>query len=153
MTGMRVYYLNAEYEPGKHKIMTIWSPRFGCALPEELPKTTINAPHTIIEIDEDYNRVLCHLLVNNTRVTPEMVLPDRFYVDNAGQIRDDVDNLVIINPNPQKESFKLSALYGLTQAQLETYIDTNVTTLATAKEYLKKLSAVVLWLVKYTKLD
>lgn len=53
----------------------------------------------------------------------------------------------------QKEAFKASQLYGLTQEQLATYIDNNITTLASAKEFLKKLSAVVLWLVKQTKLD
>lgn len=52
-----------------------------------------------------------------------------------------------------KEAFSLSDLYGLTQAQLETYIDNNVTNLAEAKAFLKKLSAVVLWLVKQNKLD
>lgn len=52
-----------------------------------------------------------------------------------------------------KEAYKLSRLYGLTQAQLENYIENNVTTLAQAKEFLKKLSAVVLWVVKHTKLD
>ena len=52
-----------------------------------------------------------------------------------------------------KEAFKLSQLYGLTQAQLATYIDNNITNMAEAKEYIKKLSAVVLWLVKQTKLD
>ena len=53
----------------------------------------------------------------------------------------------------QKKAFKVSQLYGLTQAQLETYIENNVTSLASAKDFLKKLSAVVLWLVKQTKLD
>jgi len=53
----------------------------------------------------------------------------------------------------QKAAFKLSQLYGLTQEQLATYIDNNVTNLAAAKEFLKKLSAVTLWLVKQTKLD
>ena len=53
----------------------------------------------------------------------------------------------------QKEAFKVSSLYGMTQSQLETYIDNNVTHLVAAKEFLKKLSAVILWLVKQTKLD
>jgi hypothetical protein len=52
-----------------------------------------------------------------------------------------------------RNAYKLSQLYGLTQAQLETYIDNNVTNLTQAKEFLKKLSAVVLWLVKQNKLD
>ena len=53
----------------------------------------------------------------------------------------------------QKAAFKLSQYYGLTQAQLETYIENNITNLARAKEFLKELSAVILWLVKQTKLD
>ena len=60
------------------------------------------------------------------------------------------DEIVRINV---RESFKLSQLYGLTQEQLATYIDSNVTNLVEAKAFLKKLSAVVLWLVKQTKLD
>lgn len=63
------------------------------------------------------------------------------------------DKLITIVKNPNKEAYKLSALANLTQAQLEAYIDTNVTTLANAKTYLKKLSAVVLYLVKQTRLD
>ena len=63
----------------------------------------------------------------------------------------DTDSLK--NSIQNRESFKTSTLYGMTQAQLESYIDTNVTTLANAKTYLKKLSAVVLYLVKQTKLD
>lgn len=63
------------------------------------------------------------------------------------------DNISLEYPNPQKEAYKLSQLYGMTQAQLETYIDNNVTNLAEAKTFLKKLSAVVLWLVKQTKLE
>lgn len=53
----------------------------------------------------------------------------------------------------QKEAFKLSQLYGLTQEQLATYIENNVTNLVEVKAFLKKLSAVVLWLVKQSKLD
>lgn len=55
--------------------------------------------------------------------------------------------------NSLKDEYKQSALYGLTHAQLETYIDNNVTNLAEAKAFLKKLSAVVLCLVKQNKLD
>lgn len=63
----------------------------------------------------------------------------------------DKDNVLADVQN--KDNFKLSNLYGLSKAQLETYIDNNITTLANAKDYLKKLSAVVLYLVKQTKLD
>ena len=43
----------------------------------------------------------------------------------------------------------LSAISGMTYAQLDTYIDENVTNLAEAKQYLKKLSKVVLAIVKW----
>lgn len=43
----------------------------------------------------------------------------------------------------------LSDISGMTYAQLDTYIDNNVTNLAEAKQYLKKLSKVVLAIVKW----
>ena len=43
----------------------------------------------------------------------------------------------------------LSAISEMTYAQLDTYIDNNVTNLAEAKQYLKKLSKVVLAIVKW----
>jgi len=43
-----------------------------------------------------------------------------------------------------KESF----INGLTESQVETYIDNNITDLASAKVFLKKLSKVVLHLLK-----
>jgi len=62
-------------------------------------------------------------------------------------------NIDLSLTNPQKQAYKLSQFYGLAQSQLENYIDNNVTNLAEAKAFLKKLSAVVLYLVKQTKLD
>ena len=47
------------------------------------------------------------------------------------------------------EALKLSDLLTLTYAQLDTYIENNVSNLAEAKAYLKKLSKVVLAIVKY----
>jgi len=58
-----------------------------------------------------------------------------------------------INRNPHKEAYKLSKLYGLTHDQLDTYIDNNMTDLASAKEIMRKALHVILWLVKQTKLD
>ena len=55
--------------------------------------------------------------------------------------------------SPQKESYKLSQLYGLTHEQLDTYIDNNVTNLGEAREFMRKIAHVILWLVKQTKLD
>lgn len=151
---MRIYYLNTEYEPSKHKIVKVWSEFVDRAMPEDSSKTNINAPYSVLEIDERYNRWLARQLLTNSRIPFEgEPLPDKYYVDGSGQLRDEFDNLVAINPNPQREAYKLSALYGLTQAQLGTYIDSNVTNLAQAKEFLKKLSAVVLWLVKQGKLE
>jgi len=151
---MRIYYLDSEYEPNKHKIMKVWCEYNERAMPEDSPRTDINVPYSILEIDERYNRWVARQLLTNSRMlSDEQQLPDKYYVDNNGELRDEFDTLVTINPNPQSEAYKLSQLYGLTQAQLETYIDNNVTNLAEAKEFLKKLSAVVLWLVKQSRLD
>ena len=149
---MRIYYLDEEYEPNKHLIVATRkdaSPRL-----EDLPKRRISAPHTVLVIDEEYNSVLCHKLLRNRRGSPDEDMPDKYCIDNAGQIIEhDTGETVTIIPNPQKEAYKLSQLHGLTQQQLENYIDNNVTNLAEARDYIKKLSAVVLWLVKQTKLD
>ena len=145
---MKVYYLQSEYEVGKHKIVEIWNEGLGLNTPE----AGIEEAYSVLDIDEFYNRNLARLLVMNNRELEE--LPDRFYVDNSENIRDNSDDsLVTINPNPQKAAYKLSQLYGLTQQQLQDYIDNNVTNLAEAKNFIKKLSAVVLWLVKQTRLD
>jgi len=146
---VRVYYLNDEYEAGKHKIIQVWTESQGITLPD----AGIKSPYSVLEFDEFYNRTLAQSLLHNSRSLPgDEDLPDKYYVDGSGQLRDEFDDLVTISPNPQQEAYKLSALYGLTQEQLETYIESNVTTLASAKEFLKKLSAVVLWLVKQAKL-
>jgi len=151
---MIIYYLDAEYEPNKHKIVKVWFE--GNPLPEESSRRNINIPHSVIEFDEKYNRMLAEGLRSNTRINPidDTPLPDKYYVNNLGEIViSDTDTVVTVNPNPQKESYKLSALYGMTQAELETYIDTNVVDLPTARAYIKKLSAIVLWLVKQSGLD
>jgi len=147
---MRVYYLNAEYEAGKHKIVRVWSEHQGITPPD----AGIKRPYSVLELDEFYNRGLAQSLFHNSQsFLDDEELPDKYYVDAGRRLRDQLGNSVTINPNPQREGYKLSALYGLTQQQLQTYIENNVTTLASAKEYLKRLSAVVLWLVKQTKLD
>ena len=145
---MRLYYLNEECQPGKHKITEVWSEYLGINMPD----AGISQPYSILEFDEFYNRQLAQRLLHNSDPLLDDI-PDKYYVDGGGNLRDQSDNQVIINPNPQREAYRLSALYGLTQEHLETYIDNNITTLASAKEFLKKLSAVVLWLVKQTKLD
>ncbi len=48
-----------------------------------------------------------------------------------------------------RESF----IDGLTKEQVDTYIDNNVTDLASAKAYLKKLSKIVLYILKQTNLQ
>lgn len=70
-----------------------------------------------------------------------------------------MDKLITINPNPQREAYKLSQLYGLTQQQLENYIDNqfdSITSLAEAKtiikSLIKKMAAIELWLVKQSSL-
>jgi len=151
---MRVYYLNQEYEADKHKIVKVWSEFVDRAMPEDSIRTAINVPYTVLELDERYNRWLAKELLTNSRTDTEGEdLPDKYYIDGDGKLRDEFGSLVTINPNPQRESYKLSKLYGLTQEQLATYIDNNINNLVSAKEFLKKLSAVTLWLVKQTKLD
>ena len=145
---MRVYYLNDEYEPGKHKIAQVWTESQGITLPD----AGINRPYSVLEFDELYNRGLAQKLFHNSDLLLED-LPDKYYVDGSGRLRDELGGLVAIDPNPQRDAYKLSALHGLTQEQLATYIDSNVTNLVEAKAFLKKLSAVVLWLVKQAKLD
>lgn len=143
---MRVYYIN-------DKIIKVWREVDG-AMPEDEPRLSINVPHGVIEIDEWYNRKLCYYLLRNSRFDDEgEPLPDLFYVQNGKLYITETQQPAPIVLNPQKEEFKLSQLYGLTQQQLENYIDNNVTNLAEAKEYIKKLSAVVLWLVKQTRMD
>jgi len=50
--------------------------------------------------------------------------------------------------NDAKSAIDLSVIAGITYAQLDLYIDTNVTDLASAKAFLKKLSKVVLAMLK-----
>ncbi len=48
-----------------------------------------------------------------------------------------------------RESF----INKLTPAQVDTYIDNNITNLESAKAYLKKISKVLLYLLKHTNLQ
>lgn len=56
------------------------------------------------------------------------------------------------NYNEAKENLKLSNIAAMSYAQLDTYINNNVTNLAEAKTYLKKLSKVVLAILKYANM-
>lgn len=145
-----IYYSNEEYEPDKHRLLGFYSDRSVGGKPEDTSSSLTN--YSIIEIDERYNNAWYQLKERQAR-RAFLELPDEYYVNNAGQIVSDETGIVAVNPNPQKEAYKLSQLYGLTQQQLENYIDNSVTNLAEAKQFIKKLSAVVLWLVKQTRLD
>ena len=137
---MKVYYL-------ENKIINIWCKWLKGDMPENLHDYS---SYSVIEFDEEYNRGLAVLLLDNSRAIES--LPDRFYIDNGQIIETDTDEVVTIEPNPQKEAYKLSQLYGLTHEQLDNIID-NVSNLAEAKEILRKALHVVLYLVKQTKLD
>ena len=66
------------------------------------------------------------------------------------EIEDDYDPVEIeTDYNEAKSAIGLSDIASMTYAQLDTYIDNNVTNLAEAKTYLKKLSKVVLAMLKY----
>ena len=152
---MRVYYLNAEYEPNKHKIKKVWHSLSGVAKPEDTDRGKINVPYSVLEIDESYNPNLAiGLLKNNRRLLEDdETLLDRFYINNNGEIiSNDTGQVVNVNPNPQKEAYKLSQLYGLTHEQLDTFVD-GLSTMADYKEAFRKALHVILWLVKQTKLD
>lgn len=150
---MRIYYLNAEFESGKHKILKVWSEKFAEPKPEDSPKTAINDPYTVIEIDEEYNGLLCKGLLSNTVHIQNIQTYDKYYVGNDGNIYDRTNTVVTINTNPYKENWKTSVLYNVTNAQIDTYIDNNVTTLATARGFLKKLTKVVIMIAKQNKFE
>lgn len=48
---------------------------------------------------------------------------------------------------------KVSFINGLTVEQIDNYIDNNITDLVSAKAFLKKLSKVVLYLLKHSNLQ
>ena len=57
-----------------------------------------------------------------------------------------------ITYNESKEAIQLSEIANLTYSQLDTYIDNHVTDLASAKAYMKKLSKVVLAILRYSNI-
>lgn len=70
------------------------------------------------------------------------------------EIEDDYDPVEIeTDYNEAKSAIRLSNIASMTYAQLDTYIDNNVTNLAEAKTYLKKLSEVVLAILKYLNME
>jgi len=143
---MKVIYYDSEYELGKHKIRKVWAEFMGINEPD------VPSGCSVLELDETYNRKLAQALATNSQEIDD--LPDKLYVDNDGNLRKtEDDSVVTINPNPQKESYKLSQIYGLTHEQLDTYIDNNMTDLQSAREIMRKALHVILWLVKQTKLD
>lgn len=142
---MRVYYSNIR-QSGKYRILTVWAEYLGIGMPD---KHLTN--FSVLEFDEYHNRELARLLFYNKRKDEN--LPDYFYIDTNKRLRDHAGNIISIKSNPHKDGYKLSAIAGLSQSDLESYIENNVTDFPTAKEFLKKLAAVELYLVKQTKLD
>ena len=150
---MRVYYANQE-EDGKHKIIQVWAEHLGINPPDEYLSN-----YSVFEFDEYHNRNLARLVFHYRNIDTD--LPDNYYVDVDGKLRDESDDsLVAINPNPQKESHKLSQLYGLTHEQLDTYIDNqlaSITDLSSARtiigELIRKLAHLGLYLAKQSGLE
>lgn len=153
---MRVYYNQAEYEPGKHKIMKSWSNKFLQPRPEDDVNEAINIPFGVIELDEDWIPGLAKALVGNLRTSNQGILPDRLYVDNAvpPQIHlTDTGAVVPVTANPNKADWILSILHNVTPAQIDAYFDTNVTTLGQAKEAFKKLAKIVVLIAKQIEFE
>ncbi|MEE9491357.1 MAG: hypothetical protein V3V80_03545 [Dehalococcoidia bacterium] len=63
------------------------------------------------------------------------------------------DKLIQLAKNPNKRDYALSFLAGLTPAQIDNYIDNNVTNLVEARDFLKKLCKVALLLAKEASLE
>ena len=63
------------------------------------------------------------------------------------------DKLIQLAKNPNKQDYALSFLAGLTPAQIDNYIDNNVTNLVEARDFLKKLCKVALLLAKEASLE
>lgn len=143
---MRIYYAD-QAKSGKHKILDVWAESLGLTM----PGPGITRAYSTLDFDEYHNRQLAQALIHYSRELDG--LPDRFYIDTSYRLRTQAGELVNINPNPHKDGYKLSAIAGLSQSDLESYIENNVTDFATAKEFLKKQAAVELYLVKQTKLD
>ncbi len=142
---MRIYYEQTEYEPGKHKIIKMWSSKFLQPMPEENVNEAINIPYLVIELDENWNRDLVKELFTNVRAADfDILLPDKFYIDNAGDIHfTDTDALVPITQNPNKADWALSVLAGATDAQIDTWFSTNVTTLAQARNVMAMMAKLI----------
>ena len=155
---LRIYYSNEEYEPNKHKILSTYTDRSPSGMPEDMSISLAN--YSVIEIEERYNSNW-YLLFEANSARQSVGLSDKFYVNNSGQIVNaETEQVVTITPNPQRESYKLSQLYGLTHEQLDIYIDNqlaSITNLAEAKSVfgglIRKLAHLDLYLVKQTKLD
>ncbi len=151
--NVRVYYLLTEYEPGRHQIIKVWSSQHGTAPPEDNTDTAINEPHGVLQFDIKYNRAVAEAIQKWEIRLPNGQVIRKYYVDSYGRLCDQSGAVVLLSPNPNVTAYDLSLLKGMTQGQLESYIDSNVTNIATARAYLKRLSAVVLYLVKQSELE
>ena len=80
---VRLYYSSEEYEPNKHKILTIYSDRSPGGQPEDVSTNLTN--YSILEAEERYNPNWYKLYESLGR-TRFLDLPDEFYVNNDGQI-------------------------------------------------------------------
>ena len=89
---------------------------------------------------------------SNTLVKLDMVLQGMYREGGRDMVDVISDNIDLGYPNPQRAAFKASQLYGLSHEQLDSHID-GISNLAEAKEFMRKMAHVTLWLVKQTKLD
>ena len=99
--------------------------------PDNIPKTMFNYDYVEIEGVVTKAKILVAL------EAVELEIENNF-----------VPSEVETQYNEAKEAINLSDITKLTYNQLDTYIDDNVTNLAAAKVYLKKLSKIVLAILK-----
>lgn len=149
---MKLYYEQSEYETNRHKIIYIW---LSGADPELIANSVLTGrTYNTIIIDEIYNPIAFQIADRYSDYFDVEFVPAKYCVNNDGQIvNTTTGNVVPITPNPQKESYKLSVFAGATPEQIDTYIENNITSLVTAKEFLKKLTRVVQLLLRETRME
>ena len=78
----------------------------------------------------------------------ELVVDGTYTHQQTVQFQGYVDDLVLADKNAGIEEGDSLGIRNLTNQQIEAYIDANVTDLASAKNLLKKLAQLELWLYK-----
>jgi hypothetical protein len=88
---------------------------------------------------------------DNTKVTNYLNARQDELTDQGLRVRLEKDNF--LNLKSLVAEYNLSFLNGVTPAQIDAYIDNNITSLATARDFLKKLTKIMLLLARQARLE